>query len=122
MLSIEIAKKLKDAGLKWDPKLRDPFYYREDDDWEMDVLNKQDMQEATSEVDEYIADWVFAPRLDQTLAYMEEQGYKVESTQDTCYIFHPEKSSYWREFLAENRINAAAEALLYILEGRTTHE
>ena len=122
MLSFEMAKKLKDAGLKWDPKLRDPFYYREDDDWERDVLNKQDMQEATHQIYEYIADWVFAPRLDQLLAYMEEQGYKVESTQDACYIFHPEKSPRWREFLAENRINAAAEALLWILNERGTAE
>ncbi|HBC94813.1 MAG TPA: hypothetical protein DCZ10_18425 [Pelotomaculum sp.] len=119
MLSIEIAKKLKDAGLVWEPAFGDLFYCQDDDRWEKSVLAEQDTQEATHQIHECIADWVFAPRLEQLLAAIEKRGYKVESMQDACYIFHPQKSSRWQEFLAENRIEAAAQALLWVLERRT---
>lgn len=116
MLDLGLSKKLKDAGLAWEPALGDLFYYQVGDHWEKDVLAEHDIKEATHQI---IADWIFVPRLDQLIIYMEERGYRVESKQDACYIFHPNKPHicpWWQKFPAENRTNAAGEALLWILQ------
>ena len=75
MLSIELAKKLKDAGLPWEPALGDLFYWDDYDHWERDVLKEHDIQEATSGISECTADWIFAPRLEQLLNAIDKCGY-----------------------------------------------
>mgnify|MGYP000946300070 CR=1 FL=1 len=165
MVSLETARKLKEAGLKWEPQIGDYFAIADDgeelrESWDIAPTNVYVVSGEHQIVDELggrmvffggglcvrgagcranethcycmnkkgfnpdikvfsVASWekkLFLPRLDQLIASMEDRGYRVESMQDACYIFHPQKSSRWQEFLAENRIEAAAQALIWILE------
>lgn len=131
MLSIELSRKLKDAGIVWEPAFGDLFYWQDYDHWEKDVLAEQDTKEATSGIAECTADWIFAPRLDQLLAKIEAQGWFVVLS----YAFGAEgnvthrvdvykyKPSYKTARL-ENKESeeAAAQALLWIYERGTTDE
>ncbi len=111
MLDWELAKKLRDAGLPWRPRL----FEIDDNCW----AECYKMNPPTDDWDEVTKQYILLPRLDQLIAFMEERGYRVESKQDACYIFHPNKPHicpWWQKFLAENRTNAAGEALLWILQ------
>lgn len=72
MISLETAKKLKEAGLQWEHKNGDWFYWRESlgvYTLSMDTL----WVEKNNEV-------VFAPRLDQMLAEIDKLGYAYRVT------------------------------------------
>lgn len=71
MISLEIAKKLKKAGLQWEPKYGD-FYY--DINLNRDLVNGG-MVGATKIMS---GCYIYAPRLDQLLAEIEERGYAYE--------------------------------------------
>lgn len=78
MLSLEMARKLKSAGLEWEPQIGDMLYWNSGiDGWTIDALNQCDIAEKCSATEECIdeGDWIFVPRLDQLLAEIEKQEY-----------------------------------------------
>lgn len=119
MLSIEMAKKLKEAGLVWNPDIGDIFFYDEGH-WDSLSLNDVINGEFKGEILDYIEEeWLFAPRLDQLLAEIEKRGWKHE------LYSHPEFGKYHcviqkggirRLFDANSPEEAAAQSLLWILE------
>ena len=77
MISLETARKLKDAGLKWEPQSGDWFYNNHGYviDTTLDLLN-----EVTVLIDSFARSYanrtvVFAPRLDQMLVEIEKRGW-----------------------------------------------
>lgn len=94
MLSIETAKKLKDAGLVWNPDIGDIFFIEEE--------------------------WLFAPRLDQLLAEIEKRGYGWKLEKFHAYNLRRMQIYKINDLLgcfeADSPEEAAAQALLWILE------
>lgn len=129
MLSLEMAKKLKEAGLEWIPKYGDMCYL---------TYNKGLKSEHTKLIavveNGLTCSEIFAPRLEQLLAEIERRGYayelKIEGTQSEaryCLLLYE-----WDEQVAEidfglgwtpceefynakSSEEAAAQALLWIL-------
>lgn len=93
MISLELAKKLKDAGLKWSPKMGD-FYH--------DV------------------DMVWLPKLDQMLKEIMRQGYlfKLSNYNDGTILIDFWKDDYnlVEGLLDDTLEDAVASALISILE------
>ena len=118
MLSLEMARKLKDAGLKWEPQQGDFFNWRES----TYLFDKYSYQKRVLS-EEKVSVWL--PRLDQLLAEIEKRGYRVVSGAQhgelgkyTCTIYghplwNPSRAEY---FTSNTREEAAAQALLWILE------
>ena len=70
MISLELAKKLKDAGLEWEPKEGDYILYP---DGELtSILTCGDV------AFEDLEGCVFAPRLDQMLSEIEKRGWEID--------------------------------------------
>jgi hypothetical protein len=132
VISLEKAKKLKEAGLKWEPKTGD-WFYRKDGvigividvsggDW-WAVFPPDGKEYAYS-----IA--IFLPRLDQLLGEIEKQGFiwvlDVSATNGNKvigYAMNIATSLDWEdeeEFRSDSPEEAAASALLWILEGGTS--
>lgn len=114
-VDIELAKKLKKAGLKWEPKQGDWFALKRSgavgivhlaEDW------------SSSNLDGYI--WL--PRLDQLLTEIRQRGWAwiLYADNDGIEIktYNNAVPAHLRHrFIdADNPINAAGEALLWILE------
>ena len=145
MISLEIAKKLKEAGLKWEPKAGDWFYRKDGvrgfvtdanmgDWWAVFPPDGKEVAFCIEEADRFI----FAPRLDQLLAEIDTRGYcfeisnmaisssKPRETLYSCKVFPKKRAGVDDDddFVAydETLINAAASALLWILEGRAVRE
>jgi hypothetical protein len=75
MISLELAKKLKDAGLRWEPQMGD-FMYNNDI---IDCLDFADMSFAAGYEDlTHQGDVGFIPRLDQLLAEIEKRGWETD--------------------------------------------
>lgn len=115
MLSLEICQKLKDAGLQWEPKEGD--YVRYFDGNLISILTCGDV------AFEDLKDCIFAPRLDQLLAEIEKRGYehhKLEYWRDKPdnhkHWFLLWADGHWQEFKTGTPDDAAAEALLWILQ------
>lgn len=113
MISFDTAKRLKDLGLEWEPKVGDQYrellYKRLTQIYDADLKN------------EYrIKDSVWLPRLDQLLAEIKKRGWywELEHRDFTpnykCEVYHPE----WGvpPFYADSPAEAAAQALIWILE------
>ena len=116
MLSLELAKRLKELGLEWEPQRGDQ--YRE-------LLYKRLTQiyDADPKNEYRIKDSVWLPRLDQLLAEIEKRGYAWELSVDEadkppyaiCFFSTPrEIGQKW--FTADSPEEAAAKALIWILE------
>jgi len=115
MVSLELAKKLKDAGLTWSVTLYDFCYYQErlcailfafiDK-----VIISPGFRVNTSEC-------VFAPRLDQLLAEIERRNYELQLHMPCpgLALFDAD-GDLLETFAAETPEDAAAQALLYLLE------
>ena len=126
MISLELAKKLKEAGLEWEPKLGDhyiiPAVFEVGLHEVMDTKQIMSYHKNPKEWEESIRGFVFAPRLDQLLAEIERLGWKYELRNDeagidyVCFVFSEGYNEYAH---ANTPTNAAAEALLWILEGST---
>ena len=126
MISLEMAQRLKTAGLKWEPRFGD--YYKIPtvfEDGMTAVMNaKQVMgyRKNPEEWEESINSFVFIPRLDQLLAEIEELGYKWFAETDTERYFirvvEIKKTNNFHVIFSDSPANAAAEALLWIYEGR----
>lgn len=124
MLSLETAKKLKDAGLQWEPQIGDWFYNSHGYvfDTTLDLLN-----EVTVLINSFARSYanrtiVFAPRLDQMLVEIEKRGW-------TWMLYAPNDEGKYgidigngsiydnnKTILADSPDEAAAQALLWILE------
>lgn len=123
MISLETARKLKDAGLEWEPKACDAYY------WpsgvgdhpvlvmhnDFDLLKKEQKTKGI----------VWAPRLEQLLSEIERRGWDWELEHSwvgiTGVITKVDKDGYQREssercgFNGRSPEQAAAKALLWIL-------
>ena len=128
MISLELSKKLKEAGLEWEPQIGDMFYWQNGKDWGIDALTSEDVNDRLDETKDFIEErvWIFAPRLDQLLAEIEKRGYKwfLETDRETYFIriIKPGDTKEPVSFkaYAKSLVDAAASALLWILEGGTS--
>ena len=124
MISLELARKLKEAGLEWEPQMYDfftmiilekPIIACVTDKWTLDSVRK--------EVLEFKGERrLFLPRLDQLLAEIyETYNFTLHSS---GYIVLRKKGSGMvaEHFHSDTLENAAAEALLWIYERRNQHE
>ena len=126
MISLEKAKKLKEAGLVWEPQEGDLVYHSEAEDYfYITTDDMEDYVQATRIDKEYaysIA--IFLPRLDQLLAEIEKRGYKwfLETDRETYFIriIKPGDTKEPVSFkaYAKSLVDAAASALLWIYERR----
>ena len=129
MISLETAKKLKEAGLEWEPKFGDyykiPVVFEDGMTEVMDIKQVMSYHKNPEEWEESINSFVFIPRLDQLLAEIERLGWKYELRNDeagidyVCFVFSEGYNEYAH---ANTPTNAAAEALLWIYERRNQHE
>jgi len=115
VISLEMAKKLKDAGLKWEPQEGDWFYYAS----MLDFIKDNEEAKGIKGVYSYPhASFTYCPHLDQLLTeiekyyewslYKDADGYK-------CDLFI-DQGVYFTSDEQESADDAAAEALLWILE------
>ena len=138
MISLEKAKKLKEAGLTWEPQEGDLVCHSEAEDYfYITTDDMEDYVQATRIDKEYaysIA--IFLPRLDQLLAEIEKRGYSWEMRtvidESQSVRFNAKNIAYWIHVWKTGHIewedgfkraftspsNAAASALLWIYEGR----
>ena len=91
MIGLELAKKLKEAGLEWEPKFGDhyiiPAVFEEGLREIMDTKQIMSYHKNPKEWEESIRGFVFTPRLDQLLAEIEKRGYKWFVETDTERYF-----------------------------------
>jgi len=140
MISLELAKKLKEAGLEWEPQIGDMFYFKTFKDWGIDAIYSEDVDNNLDEIRDFIEEgfWILAPRLDQLLAEIEKRGYSWEMRtvidESQSVRFNAKNIAYWIHVWKTGHIewedgfkraftspsNAAASALLWILEGGTS--
>ena len=144
MISLEKAKKLKEAGLGWEPQIGDMFYWQNGKDWGIVIdvsggdwwaVFPPDGKEVAFCIEE--ADgFVSARRLDQLLEEIEKRGYSWEMRtvidESQSVRFNAKNIAYWIHVWKTGHIewedgfkrtftspsNAAASALLWIYEGR----
>jgi len=124
MISLEIARKLKEAGLVWEPQKGDLVYHDEaEESFNITAGDMEDFVRATRIDKEYaysIA--IFLPRLDQLLAEIRELGYKWFMETDTerylVRVVEIKKPNNFHVVFSDSPANAAAEALLWIYERR----
>lgn len=129
MISLETAKKLKEAGLKWEPKVGDWFYnhhgFVPGTTTTLDLVAEVTVLIHSIARDYHNRTVEFAPRLDQLLAEIERLGWEYELRNDeagidyVCFVFSEGYNEYAH---ANTPTNAAAEALLWIYERRNQHE
>lgn len=124
MISLEMARKLKEAGLEWEPQKGDLVYHDEaEESFNITAGDMEDFVQASRIDKEYaysIA--IFLPRLDQLLAEIEKRGYKWFAETDTERYFirvvEIKKPNNFHVIFSDSPANAAASALLWIYEGR----
>ena len=126
LISLELSKRLKEAGLEWEPQIGDVFYFKTFKDWGIDAINSEDVDNNLDETEDYIDEgaWLLAPDLEQLLAKIRELGYKwfVETDTERYFIRVVEikKPNNFHVIFSDSPANAAASALLWILEGGTS--
>jgi len=118
MISLEMAIKLKSAGLVWEPQIGDMFYWHNGKDWETDALTSEDVNDNLEETRDFIDEgaWILALGLEQLLAKIYEiYNFTLHSS---GYIVLRKKGSGMvaEHFHSDTLENAAASALLWILE------
>jgi hypothetical protein len=121
IISLELAKKLKDAGLTWEPQYGDFYYMRFGDG----TLNTGEVEVFKKGFDctPFPEEDIFAPRLDQLLAEIEKYGinwelFKTWEGSYCCELYVGSKN--YNELVYteayENMEKTAGQALLWILE------
>ena len=119
-ISLDTARKLKDAGLAWEPDLvtsgnvGDQFYWNHG---VKDIVGHRDYHLIKPLADGLI---IYAPRLDQILAEIEKWGYRYslarESRGDNYSLMLWKAHCGIEIFYAATAAQAAAQTLLWILE------
>jgi len=117
MISLELAKKLKAAGLKWGPKEGDwAFKWGKDKPFCVSGMN---CFTVVDQVDRY----VFAPSLSQLLAGIEKRvhwyglfRYHPRNTKEYKSYLEITMLDVEKEFNADTPEEAAGQALLWIIE------
>lgn len=125
MISLELARELKNSGLKWEPKVGDWLYY----DDRLELLDKENLESTkrlhnlTTKHQEYqdMAP-VFAPTLPQLLAEIEGRGYvweihQLESIFKLRYECSVKSNNKKHSLYADTLEDATGQALLWILKG-----
>ena len=118
MISLETAKKLKEAGLEWEPQIGDWNHHYV---FGIGIVTSESPPKVVGE------NFTFAPRLDQLLSEIEKQSgrYKYELTGSRVYPLSNNLKPKYRitiqtdrvlPFFADSPEEAAAEALIWILE------
>lgn len=141
MISLDLAKRLKEAGLEWEPKIGDFAWYKEHQgviiciDSRILIIQWSDLGRCYS--DFWAGDalppenMLFLPRLDQLLAEIERRGYGYDLHTLTtnhehkyycaiklleCACGYRIDNISWGPFKADNPEDAAAKALIWVLE------
>jgi len=121
VISLELAKKLKEAGLQWEPKEGDYYCYPAGEFSGVFIFQKEANDTIINELTQKFLDRrMWLPRLDQLLAEIEKRGYEWSLHKlGTIYGIELCKSGnmflrYAR--LADTSKDAAGKALLWILE------
>lgn len=129
MLSIETARKLKDAGLEWEPQVGDWFTTSNGDNMLVAFQSVLETQytKITNGMDDHFPnsrlltgkemlqeDFTWLPRLDRLLAEIEKRGYWWLLRNDYCYIATEMDNGH--NSYADSPAEAAAQALLWILQ------
>lgn len=117
VISLETARKLKDAGLKWKPEPKDDFaYYNgQKTSW---------LHEYYPAVCDYPERFIWLPSLKQLLTEIEKRGYGYRLCPDSIALYkkamdgalidvYPTRSM---NLIPMKNTEAAAQALLWILE------
>ena len=124
-ISLDTARKLKDAGLKWEPETCDTYYWPRKFNNPVQVMHR-DFDLLQKEQDTKGIVW--APRLSQLLAEIERReyvwnlrGYTDEDGRRTCWA-DLELGYVHKNFgLEDTPEEAVAQALLWIL-GRNSND
>ncbi|MBA1335874.1 MAG: hypothetical protein HPY66_1692 [Firmicutes bacterium] len=131
MISLDLAKKLKEAGMKWEePKEGDWFTFRVWNpcvvhlDWMPFGLDDEVVTTFPSVVRQHCDECIWLPRLDQLLAdiELEGRGYRMEHLPAgrfyKCIIVRggDELDFKRKSFRARTPEDAAGQALLWILQ------
>jgi hypothetical protein len=108
MISLDLAQKLRDAGLEWEP-------------CQFDTLFRYEVLSGSPRAEVLKTD-TWLPRLDQILIEIEQRGYKYtfwnHSDPTICYSIGITKGSNTipvKRWTADTPIEAAGQALLWIL-------
>jgi len=116
MISLSLAQKLKNAGLRWEPKMGDFFTTPGTNLIQCAITPIRNVEYATSKI-------VWLPRLDQLLAEIEKRGYE--------WSLHSSTSTYDIELYNSGDMyscliksddkpeDVAGQALLWILKQET---
>lgn len=116
MLSLELARKLKEAGFEWEPKFGDhyiiPAVFEEGLHEVMDTKQIMSYHKNPKEWEESIRGFVFTPRLDQLLDEIEKRGYKWGLLYEGQISIS--KGTNYKTFDANSPEEATAQALIWI--------
>jgi len=133
MIKLETAQALKDAGLEWEPKWGDyfviPEVFADGISMLMDfgLIESYKANDPKDNWEDALKKYIWLPRLDQLLAEVEGRGFIWELIIDRDwngreytakgYCFYiKNKNMIFREFKADSPEEAAAQALLWILQ------
>lgn len=108
MISLEMARKLKEAGLEWEPKKGDWYWVFGTNSIDLITIDRNDIVPKSI---------IFLPSLDQLLAEIEKCAYEwcLEQARDKYRLSLWFDQACVYEFRADTPEDAAAEALLWIL-------
>ena len=112
MISLELAKKLKEAGLEWKPKKGDFYGVFGTNSIELITIDRNDIVPRNI---------IWLPSLDQLLAEIEKRGYGWKLEKFHAYNLRRMEIYKVNDLLGcfggNSPEEAAASALLWILEG-----
>lgn len=129
MLSINTCKKLNDAGLKWEPQYGDFYCWPTTQErWDILIFDANgyycEPGEGITHTKRY---GIWLPRLDQLLAEIYKQGCGLHLSkfgESNCFTIWEDECRFDKtddtehNFKADSPSEAAAQALLWILEQR----
>lgn len=123
MLSLETARKLKEAGLRWEPKVGDLLY---DESGKLCEIHHISTCRKFVWVENGLSirerdKTVYIPRLEQLLAEIKARGWEYTLYSDNTIDIETDKESipvhlWLKTFVANTPEEAAARALLWILK------
>lgn len=113
MISVETAKKLKEAGLEWKPRCLGDEYRTPEK-----TIGIICACTCEQETDGYYQERIWLPRLDELLAEIEKRGWQIELVKYARWRITIWKIQ-WRKqglFIGETPGEVAAKALIWLLK------